>query len=497
MIHSIAKSRSANHNIRLSKRKKKAGKSKKMDKIVTRSDTFLKKYWIEILFLVLVTAIHIPMKFYGDDWAFYEMSENTPFFSFMKERYMTWSSRLFIEAVLYFMVKVPILWKIADIVIYWLAARIFADIFLEKDSEWFAFLLLLVYPFYELYSAGFMATIVNYLWPSVSALAGVYPVIHCLKNGRDTSFTSDQKELHPVIGVLCMIAVIFAANLEQYAVILLCIYGIFIFVSFWRWKMPLKKRLYFLITEGLILLELLFILTCPGNQVRKASEIKSWFPDFKQLSVPDKIQLGFSSTMKGIFMDDIWLMVLLAWMCILLLLYQNKGQVDLQDAARFHKKGICGMISVLFPAVLLGICALEKYVLPFSITGIGEIQQYGYFRLSSGITGKALMPVIIFLAAMLGILGSFRFLLQTKEFIVCAAVFLLGLASRMIMGFSPTIWASDNRTFTSLNFCLCFCILILYGQLEKKKAVPHSFQYIMILFGMICWTFSFIRMLAL
>lgn len=471
-----------------------------MDIKFAHSFTFIKKHRVEILFLVFVTAIHIPMKFYGDDWAFYEMSETTPFFSFMKERYMTWSSRLFIEAVLYFMIKAPVLWKLTDIVIYWAAARIFADIFLEKDSEWVAFLLFLIYPFYELYSAGFMATIVNYLWPSVFALAGIYPVIYFLKNGRDVSMTAlagNQKDLHPVIQLLCMIAVVFAANLEQYAVILLCVYSVFIFVSFYRWNIPWKNLLYFLITEGLILLEFLFILTCPGNQMRKVSEIQSWFPDFQQLTVLDKIQLGFSSTMKGIFMDDIWLTVLLVWLCILLFLHQKKEQGGFMDACRFHKKKICRSISIYFPAVLLCICALEEYILPFSITGIEEIQQYGYFRVSSATTGKDLLPVILLLTALVCILCSFWLLLQTKEFIVCAGVFLLGFASRMIMGFSPTIWASDNRTFTPFNFCICFCIMILYEQLEKKKAVPRCFPFIMMISGMICWAFSCIKMLTL
>jgi len=43
----------------------------------------------------------------------------------------------------------------------------------------------------------------------------------------------------------------------------------------------------------------------------------------------------------------------------------------------------------------------------------------------------------------------------------------LGLASRMIMGFSPTLYASGIRTFVPLQFAMVFCSMFIFDKLYE------------------------------
>lgn len=45
-------------------------------------------------------------------------------------------------------------------------------------------------------------------------------------------------------------------------------------------------------------LNLIYVLTARGNEIRYNQELTNWFPDFEKLSIPKKIELGYSSTLR-------------------------------------------------------------------------------------------------------------------------------------------------------------------------------------------------------
>lgn len=76
-----------------------------------------------------------------------------------------------------------------------------------------------------------------------------------------------------------------------------------------------------------------------------------------------------------------------------------------------------------------------------------------------------LLLVILSSIILLGIFSSGN----CKKMWLVSAILILGLISRVMMGFSPTIWASGERTFIFLYEALIFVCFYLYDQLRAIK----------------------------
>ena len=61
---------------------------------------------------------------------------------------------------------------------------------------------------------------------------------------------------------------------------------------------------YYLLQTALTLLCFVYILACPGNAIRSASETATWLPEFASYSLFKKIELGVTVTIKSIFVQE-------------------------------------------------------------------------------------------------------------------------------------------------------------------------------------------------
>ena len=218
-----------------------------------------------------------------------------------------------------------------------------------------------------------------------------------------------------------------------------------------------KKAPWFAILQTVIsFASLIFILTCPGNSVRTTEEILDWFPQFAHLSLLRKIELGYSSSMNHIMMQPSLVFTLF---CVFLLMavFANStktlprilASVPLAASLLF---GFLSPVTSLFFPDLLSIC--------------GQMSDIGSgIQLASPLTW---IPDIVFTVTLLCVLISLLYAFQKKELALLSCfLILLGLASRVVMGFSPTIWASASRTFTFMFFAFIAVSILLFSSLKN------------------------------
>ena len=63
-------------------------------------------------------------------------------------------------------------------------------------------------------------------------------------------------------------------------------------------------------------------------------------------------------------------------------------------------------------------------------------------------------------------------------------IFGAGLVSRLIMGFSPTIFVSTNRTFVMMEFACLICTLLIWQELVKNADKKYKTK----VYNVVVWT---------
>lgn len=405
-----------------------------------------------VLWVVFAVAhIFFPTNRADDVWFAARLEDGETLASFLKWRYEAWSSRIAIEALLVILVKNPLLWKITDtlicIAISFLLMRLVNP---ERDrlkniilcAGWF------VYPTYLTWAAGFVATTLNYTWPLAAALFAVTPFIK--------QFFKREVKLWEYIIALPMLWLACFQELLC-ATLLLAVLGSLVYRVFFEKRFPIFQ----LASFAICLAMLMFALTCPGNDNRTFSEIGTWFPEYADFSTLLKLELGFSSTMKVMFLDVNYFVLLFCLALSVLVWLTSKSRLKRLLA-----------------------CIPTCFVLVFGMLG-GILGRYipwvAYVKYWVGAMGSGFMitspltwiPDLTFVALLALILLSMRWVIEdTKQYCFLFFLLFLGAASRMAMGLSPTVWASGNRSciflYLAMAVVMGYMVLGIVGKIEEK-----------------------------
>lgn len=382
----------------------------------------------------------------GDTSYFLAASDMHGFIPFLIMRYQTWTSRLIIEGVLVVMSHMPLLWFCVNLLVVlsiWCCLYRVVSIGVDKQyAGWLSLVLVVLYPFSVLSSAGWMATILNYLWPLAALLFIVCDGLQRvgLIAELSTDEASDNKQRCPgsVSAAISLLLSIFVANLEQGAVLLCLLSACFVFLG--RKK---SRCCYLYIAELAIgIAGILFALTCPGNGARAASEVGNWWPAFEQLSLAGKIANGLEATTDRYLFGGCSLLLILTSVLMVVTWNQHrswgfKAMITLSLIIQFAVPELVRR-GLLVRPVLNG----EPVVLSILVLG-------------------ALAFALVFICLM----GAFRkSRLALFVAILCCAAF----ASRMVLAFSPTLYASVSRTFIFLDYSIILVIAILLARFKLK-----------------------------
>lgn len=426
-----------------------------------------------VSYLLFLIVLHLHMNLTtGDTQAFVTMLDEHSLFDVLLLRYETWGSRLLIEAVLIYVVRFKFLWACLDIVAFLaifhylgvLAIRMGAD----RGVRIPLLALLLCYPYPTLSEAGWIPTTVNYIWPLACGLFAISIVAQVL-DGDANNFKVSAWEM-----TLAILASLFAANLEQIALVMWCL-ALVVLLAQLKTR---KVSWYLLLIWILISLECLFIVTCPGNHARTVEGIDYWWPDLTHFSEPvtydtlspfDKFYLGFASMFDGYlygYYSGLCGLAALLSLAFVFATFQMKARVYLR------------ILSIVVAAVFVGI-PLARFL---SIDALSRLTQYPLF-------GDSLRRAVVSALEMVACVGV-TVLLGSKMQEECAssgqrklfvAVWIICLLSRIALGFTVSLFGSGYRIMLPVDMA-CIWLTAVVCKLNMRSRSTGQVIFICILY---------------
>ncbi|MCI1966656.1 MAG: DUF6056 family protein [Oscillospiraceae bacterium] len=420
--------------------------------------------FLVLAFGMLVIHMILPMNS-GDDTYYSTVLKTTGLSVFLRDHYFGWSSRLAIETVMVFIEYFPhIIWRLTDTAIVLLLGVSISKLTAYKNNRfdnWLITILLFAYPFIDMDTAGWETTTLNCLWVlalGVYVLSIVKKIV--LQQKKDCIATKIKKHEY----AFSIMALLFSANQEQMCIVLL---AIFIFLVFYL--LYVKRRNWFIFAGlAICITSLVFILTCPGNAVRKNVEMR-YFQDFNHISVIDKLEIGVSSTLAHYFLQPNLIFIIF---CILLC-----AAVHIKYADKLYRlySDIPITIALFFSLVLK--------LVPNFFTGLSfintQMTEHGLITLENFTKAKSYMSLLILCGTFCIVLVSLYLVFGNTWQSICAVgTMLLGFLSRVAMGFSPTVWASDTRTYIYMYGAIIICSVMLYHEVVKNGNSKFAYGFV-------------------
>lgn len=422
-----------------------------------------------IFLFFLLFHLTIPLTHVKDDQLlFFEPLRhdyNGNYFKFLAHRYSTWSSRLVIETFTLYSVTHFWFFRLINALMMTIASVLPA--FFVRGSKTRTCDLLVstalfcCIPLSLFYDTGWIATSTNYLWVYASALLASYSIWALL-----------QKRCNKTLYIVGLLASIYTTNHEQ----MLPLFGTYSVLVLgylvYRSDLLVARILPFL---GITLANLGVILFSNGNQVRYASEVAQWFPDYEALSLFRKLELGFSSTVRHLFFDQLALPVVLLFVLALALYTKEK----------------LSKLDYILPLIPIAISLFLTYNLfqfipsTFREFFYAQFTQYGTtFQFSNF---KTWIPELILLGITISILWCYlRVKTSFTLRIIWVLMFCAAIVVRMILAFSPTIWASSGRTYLFTLGLFSLLILSILNTIVSTR-VRTIATFLLITIGLLAY----------
>lgn len=388
-------------------------------------------YIVYVIVSLIVGYLLSASKMVGDDIANHKLKLDSIYAIIHQVggMYQTWSSRIFVNTLMFSFESIPYyLFGITTGVLVFMALVSFDRLTdsLVKSSlvkQFLIGILFLLVPFYYFVTAGWIATTVTYLYPVLLLTIGLCLII-------------DFKQWY--FNLPGMLLLLIAFNNEQLLVMGLVVALTMLVYYFLHNKKLLDNIKLKLFSIGLPLLaNFMIVAMCPGNSARKVAETKRWFPQFANLTLLEKFDIGLSTTIQHyLFFGTIALIVLMLTFIVI-----DKDKDDLAS------------ISILI-LIILQSCVNNLKNNPRLLA-----HQTGLLNSSFKLfIGQYILAIFIFATVVYHLykLSNHKMLLWLELSILFG-----GLLSRVALGFSPTNYASATRTFTFMTIGILVVIALL------------------------------------
>ncbi|MDE6687723.1 MAG: hypothetical protein K2K17_10455, partial [Lachnospiraceae bacterium] len=182
------------------------------------------KNWYGIMMIVNAVfffLLHLTFVGFTNDDAFFVIvrSQWDSLFKLLVDRYLTDSSRVLSEAILFTLIRMPFfVWQVLDTMICILVYHCMTVLLVnDKQSRGnvIVFLAFAAYPYMHMGSAGWICTSLNYMWPLAALL---YALSGAFSRYRGEKISVWKYPLY-------LAAMVFAANCEQSAAMLTMVFG--------------------------------------------------------------------------------------------------------------------------------------------------------------------------------------------------------------------------------------------------------------------------------
>lgn len=403
------------------------------------------KQIIYLTFTVIIFWMHLPMQYFNDDLFNLPNVQSSSLWDFFIDR-LFYNGKIFTDVLANLFWRLPMMiWKVFDTLVYLLIAVLITRTF--SHNTWqdalVTCILIGLFPFWYMSTAGWVATTTNYLYPTACLL------VVCLLVKR--LYHGQLLKVHEYI--LAAVSILYATNQDQAAVILI---GGLLLVLLYCWATKVSKQILIRIAVllGFAVISYLFMFLLPGhiNRMQSTEEMEQWLPEYANWSVFKKVYRAYTSTVAVLMFYDVKLFDVF---CILLFFVAS-------HSGKIHQK----LVGAVPFVVVLGsrLIGSERFVIIPSYTG-GMPELAGLSAGWKGIT-VVLLTVCVVLCIFYTVFSCIN-CRQSKWQILLFLI--LGAGSRLMMGFSATLYASHARTFTYLLFSLILSSVILLKELRKEK----------------------------
>lgn len=403
-----------------------------------------KKAKIPLLLVIIFYALYFTLTkvdWMSGDAQWFSKVDSSPI-SFVIKRYETWSSRFWIEGATLIASKHLILFYIFTVILTLLFFYSLSELF--SFNEYDSNLVLVVFfmalfPVVSLQSAGPIATIVNYIWPSALFL-------YWLMTDRHRKM-KNIGSLQNSLSILFLGLAVFNEGLA----IILCLYLILCLI--------VEKKNFFntyrMICLVISLLSFLNVLLCPGNQNRGMLEIARWFPTFNHLSFLDKILIQFNNIASNLIVSHNLLEVLVILLFIKAIQRRQR-------------------LSIILSGAVIMLTSASHQLISDRLSVI--VKESPEKEFNQQIIGTLLKPTLIFATLILLIVLIIILLYgKSKTSLMIIASLVITFSSAMAISLSPTLLASADRPLLFLYFALVFNCIFLVNDLsefnERKASI--------------------------
>lgn len=391
-----------------------------------------------------------------DDVSLYgDIMEYVPLTTWLKFRWDTWTSRVLLDGVSVLMVAWNIwIFRILNWSMWMLLVHSIAELLNIKKNRQLSYILIftfLIYPFKVIGSVGWCNVGVIYVW---TLALGCYAVTSYTKLNRDKIACGMTGRV--LIAVSMCFAAVFAGNQEMVCAILCAIFGML-------WILTYKKadkfyRVLLSIQFLLIGIELLIILTCKGNYIRKFQEAERWMPEYVDLTFIDKLSIGIVDTINGLFVRESFLCFLFA-IVICMSVFTKTKLLSVRCLALIP---VLFMAGTRFVPNLLQkeFSYLEnswKYMITPKVRDLGSME--------SGSVVGLLMWLAVFACLIISVYVTCK---NIQEILFYSIILGSGLVTRVAVGFSPSVYVSGSRTFYFLDILIIFCMVYMLNGYKNR-----------------------------
>lgn len=432
----------------------------KMKKIIKKFFEDGRGALILLFVLEIILTMFITPNTYDDEWFMKQITnELNPETNeviehtvkdFVINRYHTWSSRVIIEFTLCTVLKTSkYMWILLEAFMVTLVGYSISKLFVKdnkKENNIMIISMILIYPYNIMHQTGWASTSINYMWPLSMCLFALIPIKKIWYKEKISLWE------YP----LYTMALIFAGNQEQASAILVCFYLIFTIYMIIKDK---KITPYMIFQTIIALISIIFILKCPGNYVRQEEEVYR-FIDFEMLTFLEKFVLGFTSTFGQIISKQD---VVYTLFTALLTIY-----VFVNYKEKLYR--IISLVPLLSMLIFGNLSAITFQMFPYlSVFKSLFIREDVLLTVANCNRLYYAFPMIFAFLNFICIGMSLLLLSKKYKENIAVLIYLAGLASKVIIAFSPTVFVSKTRTMIFFDFAMIIISYLIWNKLNNTN----------------------------
>lgn len=409
--------------------------------------------WVIYLILfVFMVVRHASVKLgVADDIWFLEQSK-MGLINYTQMRIQTWTSRNIIELVMLVLLNInKWVWIILDSGMFVLVLHSLRRIICptkENDGiiTFFLMLVIMLYPFGTFGVAGWYATTLNYVWPLALGLYGLSYIIQIISNEK----ISIAQQISYVVASL------YAINQEQMCALFVGFYALFMIYSLVKHK-KVSILAYIILVLSFIMLG--YHALCPGNELRKVAEMSAYYPAFYGFKLMDKLLLGVLSTIAIGSLQPAY--IIFVWNIMLIyIIYKNtknKGQY-----------------------LLVGLMTFVTFVVSVSDRYCNHRGFYQIFNVFNDYTKviehislnmNVCLIILYFICILLISFYVIKTNLGNKTMFISLIIICAAFCSRVVLGFSPSIFVSGTRTFVNSYFLIVIATFLCVNSRKLESVL--------------------------